>query len=91
MVFHAFYLILIFVLFENRYEDTYMYLYWLTLLINLGFASYFLLNEMRQIKNDGFNYFKSFWNYIDLVPVFGIFAIAFFSVIDIIIHYSAGD
>lgn len=88
MFFHAFYLLLIFVLFENRYNLDYMYLYWSVLTINIGFASYFLLNEMRQIKNDGLNYFTSFWNYIDITPIFGIYAIAVFSIIDAMVHFS---
>ena len=34
----------------------------------LGFYScYFLHNEIRQMKYDGWNYLKSVWNYIDIV------------------------
>ena len=39
------------------------------------FATYFLVNEMRQLKNDGFDYLLSMWNYIDLIPPIGIYLI----------------
>jgi hypothetical protein len=31
------------------------------------YAFYFLKNELVQIKNDGFGYFTSVWNYIDVI------------------------
>ena len=31
------------------------------------YAFYFLKNELIQIKNDGFAYFTSVWNYIDVI------------------------
>lgn len=32
-------------------------------------STYFLVNEIKQIYYDRLDYFKSFWNYIDLVPL----------------------
>ena len=29
---------------------------------------YFLHNEMMQLRNEGLNYLKSIWNYLDLIP-----------------------
>jgi hypothetical protein len=40
----------------------------LPLQILLGFnAMYFLANELRQLKIEGWNYFSSVWNYIDVI------------------------
>ena len=45
------------------------------LMINYGFmvplallSYYFLHNEVQQLKNEGLNYLKSIWNYLDLIP-----------------------
>ena len=82
---------LIFVLFERRYDEIWIYFYWAGLVANCIFAAYFLLNELRQISNDGVNYFKSFWNYIDMIPIFGIYIIGVFSIIDGIVQLAAPE
>lgn len=79
------YLLLVFYAFEVRFEETFFYYYWTFLITNVIFASYFLLNEIRQINNDGINYLKSFWNYIDIIPIVGIYAILTFSIIEVLI------
>jgi hypothetical protein len=33
-----------------------------------GFSFYFLHNELMQLIADGFDYLKSPWNYIDIIP-----------------------
>ena len=59
----------------DRY-DTAIYLFYPFLAINLLFATYFLNNEVKQLRNEGFAYLTSFWNYIDLIPPIGIYMIA---------------
>lgn len=44
--------------------------------INLLFATYFVINEIKQLKEEGVNYLYSFWNYIDLIPPIGMYIIA---------------
>ena len=51
-----------------------MYFPFLGLLV--GFATYFMLNEARQLANEGPTYLLSFWNYIDLIPPIGIYVMA---------------
>ena len=36
--------------------------------LNYAFSLYFLQNEMRQLVSSGWEYFASFWNYIDFFP-----------------------
>lgn len=43
-------------------------------MIILGlFATYFNINEFRQLSLIGLEYLTSFWNYIDLIPPLGIY------------------
>ena len=37
-------------------------------LILLICSAYFLLSEVKQLFYNGLEYFKSFWNYTDLIP-----------------------
>lgn len=59
----------------DRYE-TAIYLFYPVLGLNLIFATYFLINELKQLSQEGFSYLLSFWNYIDLIPPIGIYLIA---------------
>lgn len=34
----------------------------------LVFAWYFIFMELKQLWKSGFDYFLSFWNYLDIVP-----------------------
>ena len=34
------------------------------------FCWYFLILELKQLRNEGLEYLKSFWNYLDLIPPF---------------------
>lgn len=47
------------------------------MLINYGFmvplallSFYFVHNEVKQLQNEGLDYLKSVWNYLDLIPPF---------------------
>ena len=80
------YLFLVFYCYEKRFETNAFLLYWPVMAVNLLFATYYAINEIRQIINDGANYFKSFWNYIDLIPLFGIYLIAFNSLLETVIY-----
>ena len=51
-------------------------------MINTLFATYFLINEIRQIYIEGLPYLTSFWNYIDLIPPFGIYIVLILGVLD---------
>ena len=42
----------------------------------MAFAAYFLSTETKQLINQKMEYFKSFWNYIDIVPLLGILVVA---------------
>ena len=39
------------------------------------FATYFFINEVRQLIGSGLEYFTSIWNYIDLIPPMGMYII----------------
>jgi hypothetical protein len=36
-------------------------------------ATYFILNEIKQLIRSPVDYLSSVWNYIDVIPVFGIY------------------
>lgn len=38
-----------------------------------AFSTYFVINEIRQLVDEGLGYLLSFWNYIDLIPPFGLY------------------
>ncbi len=64
-----------------------MFRYWPAMILNILFATYYLKNELTQMRNDGMaNYFKSFWNFIDIIPIFGIYVIAFTSLLETVIY-----
>ena len=46
------------------------------LIANVVMATYFMINEVRQLMGEGLSYLASFWNYIDLVPPIGIYFIS---------------
>lgn len=52
-------------------------------IILLVFSAYFLINECRQLYNNGIEYFKSAWNYVDFVP-------SILIVIVVIVHFIRG-
>jgi hypothetical protein len=37
------------------------------------FSTYFLLNELRQLKDGGLEYLSSIWNYLDLLQPIGVY------------------
>jgi len=41
------------------------------------FATYFIKNEVNQLRGEGIEYLYSFWNYIDLIPPFGMYVMVF--------------
>ena len=49
--------------------------------IIICFATYFTLNEWRQLSNEGIEYLLSIWNYVDLIPPIGIYIIAVLSIL----------
>lgn len=62
--------------------DDEQYKVWLLYVLNLLcvsmlglFSAYFFRNEVKQLIADPLGYFTSFWNYIDVIPVIGIFSI----------------
>ncbi len=64
-----------------------MFLYWPAMILNIVFASYYFNNELTQMRTDGIaSYFKSFWNFIDIIPIIGIYAIAFISLLETVIY-----
>lgn len=69
-------------LLENRDQDYYREAFLPLLFVNLAFASYFLLNEARQLGISGLEYFTSFWNYIDIIPPIGIYVFATLIILD---------
>jgi hypothetical protein len=86
VVFHIVFLFTIFEAWESRFEGNMIYLYVCSMLVTLTICTFFFVNEMRQILNEGpLMYFSSFWNYIDTVPLFGIYIMAIFSFVEIII------
>ncbi|CDW88905.1 wd-40 repeat protein [Stylonychia lemnae] len=76
------YVFFVFFLYEHRFDKTYEAYYWTVLGSIVLFGSYFMLNEVRQMRNDGLEYFKSVWNYIDTLPVFGIYVMLAFALIE---------
>jgi hypothetical protein len=50
----------------------------------LVLSAYFLLNECKQLYFNGLDYFKSFWNYSDLIPPILIITV-------VIVHYVKRD
>lgn len=88
--FLAIYNFLVFYLYDNRFDDEYEVYYWAANIVNLGFASYFMLNELRQMRNDGLEYFKSIWNYLDTLPIIGIYVMFAFALIEEF-GYSEGE
>jgi len=60
------------VVFSNRFDPEWKGIGILLLIIQGFFAIYFLVNEGRQIVNDGLDYLVSFWNIIDIIPPIGI-------------------
>ena len=44
-----------------------------------GFATHFLLNEAKQIIDNGVAYLTSIWNYIDLTGALGVYTLLIFS------------
>jgi hypothetical protein len=73
---------MVFYLFDNRFDKDYQLYYWIVLAITNVFATYFFMNEFRQMRNDGLEYFKSVWNYLDTLPILGIYVILAFSIIE---------
>lgn len=54
-------------------------------MIVLGlFATYFLNNEVRQLKKDGFDYLSSIWNYIDIIPPIGILLMLLLNILSVV-------
>ena len=43
----------------------------------IAFATYFIKNEVNQLRGEGIEYLYSFWNYIDLIPPFGMYVMLF--------------
>lgn len=70
--------------YENRQDPDIEPYYWVLLVINGLFALYFFSNEARQIISERLDYFKSPWNYIDIIPPMGIAFIIVLSVIEIL-------
>ena len=89
--FHVVFLFTIFEAWESRFESTgRLVLYICSMMTSLTLCTYFFMNELRQIINEGpIVYFSSFWNYIDTVPLFGIYIIAVFSFVEVIIQASS--
>jgi hypothetical protein len=52
------------------------------LALNVIGATYFMANEIKQLRTEGFEYLISVWNYIDLIPPFGIYLISLLLLID---------
>jgi len=69
LVFQAFYIVYVnYIYYMRELSEDWM-------MINYGFmvplallSYYFLHNEVQQLKNEGLNYLKSIWNYLDLIP-----------------------
>lgn len=38
-------------------------------------ATYFLMNETKQLKDGGFEYLTSIWNYLDLLSPLGVYTL----------------
>jgi hypothetical protein len=70
------FLIFMHFVFPYKDEDSMRIWYIILLLLNLLFATYFLINEVRQFINEGISYLGSLWNYIDIIPPIGIYIIS---------------
>mmetsp|Transcript_19002 Transcript_19002/g.13801 ORF Transcript_19002/g.13801 Transcript_19002/m.13801 type:complete len:160 (+) Transcript_19002:4181-4660(+) len=59
------------VLLTDLMNDTYNFSYYTTVVFSITlclFATYFLVNEVRQMFDGILAYVKQFWNYIDILP-----------------------
>ena len=54
-------------------DDYTDYGYYILTVLLVVFATYFVTNEIKQLGCEGFEYLLSFWNYIDIIPPFGIY------------------
>ena len=92
VVFHITFLVTIFYSWEHRFDDQMIYFYLALLASCVAFSTYFLANELRQIYSDGpLQYFTSFWNYIDTIPLFGIYIIATISLLEVVVSRDNPD
>ncbi|CDW71666.1 wd-40 repeat protein [Stylonychia lemnae] len=70
--FHISFVIFMNFIYDNRFNSGYDQVYYPLLILNALFASYFLLNELKQLQS-GSDYFTDLWNYIDIIPPIGIY------------------
>eukprot|EP00347_Sterkiella_histriomuscorum_P022786 403337167 len=92
-VFLVIYQFFIFEVNEKRESEAfYGTIFYPVLAVVVLFATYFLSNEMVQLRNNGLEYFTDVWNYIDIIPPVGIFTISVMILmgangVEINIHY----
>jgi len=61
---------------ESLLDKKYAFVYLFNLVcmsVLVAFASYFMINELRQFWQNKLDYLMSFWNYIDILPPIGLY------------------
>jgi hypothetical protein len=70
--------------YPERLNENYKIELWISIILLPLFALYFLHNEFKQVIEDGFSYFSSMWNYIDIIPSIGTITSMVFIVVEIL-------